>query len=84
MITGMDQTFTNKVIKTNLFELRFKYNTQNDYFYYDLFDLDGEPIEFHQKVVTGFQREGYKFTSDDNSSYANITNISGYKLITDE
>jgi hypothetical protein len=84
MITNLDVSFTNKVIKSNLFEFRFKYNTQNDYFYYDLFDLDGEVIEFHQKVVTGLQRSGYKFTSDNKSSYATLENISGFKLVTDE
>jgi len=84
MITTLDNTFTNRVVKTSQFELRFKYNTQEDYFYYDLFSLDGEVIEYHNKVVTGFQRDGYKFTSDSKSSYATLTNISGFKLVTDE
>lgn len=84
MITAMDQSFINKVVKTNQFELRFKYNTQSDYFYYDLFDLDGAIIEYHNKVVTGFQRDGFKFTSDSNSSYATALNITGFKLVTDE
>ena len=84
MIFKLDLSYTDNVIKTNTFEIRFKYNTQSDYFYYDLFDLDGSVIEYHQKVVTGFQRVGYKFTSDDNSSYATLENVTGFKLVTDE
>ena len=84
MITLMSRDFLNKVVKTNNFELRFKYNTNNDYFYFDLFDLDGNVISYHNKVVTGFQFNGFKFTSDSNSSYANIGNVSDFKMVTDE
>lgn len=84
MITLLTLDFLNKVVKTNLFELRFKYNTNADYFYFDLFDLDGNPVSFHNKVVTGFQFNGFAFTSDDNADYASVSNISGFKLVTDE
>ena len=84
MITVLSRAFTKKVVKTNLFELRFKYNTNNDYFYFDLFDLDGNVISYHNKVATGFQYDGFRFTSDSNASYANLENISGFKLVTDE
>ena len=84
MITLMDLDFLNKIVKTNQAELRFKYNTNQDYFYFDLFDLDGNVISYHNKVVTGFQFAGFVFTSDSNDSYANASNIAGFKLVTDE
>lgn len=84
MITLLTIDYLNKVVKTNLFELRFKYNTNEDYFYFDLFDLDGNVDSYHNKVVTGFQFNGFIFTSDSNDSYANASNIAGFKLVTDE
>jgi len=84
MIINLDLNFINKILKTNQAELRFKYNTNNDYFYFDLFDLDGNIISYHNKVVTGFQFLGFRFTSDSNASHATAENISGFKLVTDE
>jgi len=84
MITLLTIDFLNKIVKTNIFELRFKYNTNEDYFYFDLFDLDGNVITYHNKVVTGFQFNGFTFTSDTNDSYANASNILGFKLVTNE
>jgi len=84
MITLLDLDFTNKIIKTNQLELRFKYNTNNDYFYFDSYDLDGNIISYHNKVVTGFQFTGFRFTSDSNASYSTATNVPGFKLVTDE
>lgn len=84
MITALDLTFVNKVIKTNLYELRFKYNTDQNYFYYDVFDRDGNVIEYHNKVATGKQRDGYIFTSNDGSSYATAENITEFNLVADE
>lgn len=84
MIINLNTSFLNKVIKTNNAELRFKYNTNNDYFYFDLFDLDGNVTTLHNKVVTGYQFTGFKFTNANNESFANIDNVSAFKLVVDE
>lgn len=84
MIIDLDLTFSNKVIKTNLQDLRFKYNTNNDYFYFDIFDLDGNIISYHNKVVTGFQFNGFLFTSSENENFANVDNVITFKLVTED
>jgi len=83
-IFDLDNSYANKTIKTNLIDLRFKYNTNQDYFYFDLYDLDGNIISYHNKVVTGFTFTGFIFTSSQSDSFANVENILNFKLVTDD
>ena len=81
-VFSLDNTYKNKTIKTNVYEFRIRHNLNNDFFYYDLYDIDGNIISYHNKIVTGYQRDGFIFTSDNNDSYANLDNINTFKLVT--
>lgn len=80
----LDTSYTKNSIKTSLYELRFQYNTNNDYFYFDLYGINGELIRLHNKVVTGYDYgENIKFTSSDSDSYASATTISNFTAVVD-
>ena len=81
---NLDTTYKNKVIKTNSQDLRFKYNTNQDYFYFDIYDVDGKVISYHNKVVTGFQFTGFIFTSTEGHSYATVDNVTTFKLVAED
>lgn len=83
-VFSLDTTYKTKTIKTNAFEFRFRHNAENDYFYYNLFDIDGNVIRYHNKVATGYQYDGFSFSSDNDSSYAKLNNIDTFKLVVDE
>lgn len=83
-IFNLDTSFKDKTIKTNSQDLRFKYNTNQDYFYFDNYDLDGNVISLHNKVVTGFQFDRFIFTSTDGESYAKVDNITTFKLVAED
>ena len=77
----LDLTYTKNSIRTALYELRFKYNTNNDYFYFDLYRAGGELIRLHNKVVTGYDYGGIIFTSNTNQSFANAENITSFTAV---
>ncbi|MDD3443212.1 MAG: hypothetical protein PHW89_08110 [Sulfurimonas denitrificans] len=80
----LDLTYTNNSIKTANYELQFKYNTDADYFYFDLFSSNGDLIRLHNKVVTGYDYgTGIRFTSSDSASYANAQNIANFTAVLD-
>lgn len=80
----LDISYLNNTIKTALYELRFKYNTSNDYFYFDLYGINGELIRLHNKVVTGYDYNvGIKFTSTNRDSFANASNITNFTVVLD-
>ena len=75
----LDLTYVKNSIRTSVYELRFKYNTNNDYFYFDLYGINGDLIRLHNKVVTGYDYGvGIYFTSNRNDSYANESNIQNF------
>lgn len=81
----LDLSYTNNSIKTATYELRFKYNTDADYFYFDLYDANGTLIRLHNKVVTGYGYgvNGLLFTSNTNQSYANASNVTSFSAVID-
>lgn len=81
----LDLTYVNNSIRTSNYELRFRYNTQKDYFYFDLFSSDGEIIRFHNKVITGYKfgNNDIYFLSNTYQSFANKDNISSFTAIID-
>jgi hypothetical protein len=81
-IIKMDTSFTKKSVKTATYDLRFRYNTNKDYFYVDIFSLTGAVINYHNRVVTGLDFGGFYFESSDGESYANADNIENFRLIT--
>ena len=80
----LDLTYVNNTIKTAIYELRFKYNTNNDYFYFDLYDANGTLIRLHNRVVTGYDYgENISFESNTNASYATSSNITTFTVVVD-
>jgi hypothetical protein len=79
----LDKSYTNNSIKTAKYELRFKYNTSADYFYFDLYSAGGSLIRLHNKVVTGYDYGGVYFASSINASYGNISNITSFSAVLD-
>lgn len=82
--TTLSTDYINKTVTLDNYILKFKYNTSNDYFYYDLYDSNSNIIRYQQKVVTGQVYNDFYFTSSDNASYATYNNISSFKLVTVE
>lgn len=82
---NLDLTYVDNTIRTSNYELRFKYNTENDYFYFDLYSSDGTIVKLHNKVVTGYD---YKtdgevyFTSNTYQSYATKDNVTSFTAVT--
>ena len=75
----LDLSYVDNSITTSLYELQFKYNTQNDYFYFDLYSANGTLVRLHNKVVTGYDYgEDISFSSSTGSSYANQTTITSF------
>jgi len=75
----LDLTYVNNSITTSLYELQFKYNTQNDYFYFDLYSANGTLVRLHNKVVTGYDYGvDISFSSSISSSYANKSTITSF------
>lgn len=81
-IIKMGTSFTKKSVKTATYDLRFRYNTNKDYFYVDIFSLNGEVVNYHNRVVTGLDYGGFYFTSTNNQSYATSLNINDFRLVT--
>jgi hypothetical protein len=81
----LDTTYINNSIKTATYELRFKYNTDSDYFYFDLYDANGTLVRLHNKVVTGYNYgvDGLYFTSNTNQSYATQDNVTSFSAVID-
>lgn len=80
----LDLSYTKNSIKTGLYELRFKYNTNNDYFYFDLYGINGDLIRLHNKVVTGYDYGvGIVFVSTNDDSFANASNIQNFTAVLD-
>ena len=77
----LDLSYTNNSIRTAIYELRFKYNTSSDYFYFDLYSVSGELIRLHNKVVTGYDYGGVAFVSNRNDSFANSLNITNFTAV---
>lgn len=80
----MNQDFVNKTIKTDTNILIFKYNTSNDYFYYDLYDLNNNIIAYHNRVITGNIYDNFNFISTDNQELATLETIENWKLFINE
>ena len=75
----LDLSYVDNSITTAINELRFKYNTQNDYFYFDLYKANGDLIRLHNKVVTGYNyKAGITFSSSTSASFANIETITSF------
>lgn len=80
----LDLSYINNAIKTAQYKLRFSYNTNNDYFYFDLYQSNGDLVRLHNKVVTGYQYGvGIDFISNKNDSYANAQNIANFTAVLD-
>lgn len=79
----LDLSYLNNSIKTSNYELRFKYNTSADYFYFDFYGISGELIRLHNKVVTGYDYGGVTFVSNQNDSFANSSNITNFTAVLD-
>jgi len=82
-IIQMNLDFKNKSVKTDTYDLRFRYNTNNDYFYVDIFSLAGVAVNYHNRVVTGLDFGGFHFVSTNRESCATATNIQSFRLVTD-
>ena len=78
---SLNTDYTNKTARTSRYELRFKYNTQADYFYFDLFLTDGTTVSLHNKVVAGYDFGGFSFVSNTNSSHATATTVNSFRLV---
>lgn len=74
----LDLSYVNNSIKTAIYELRFKYNTNNDYFYFDLYKANGELVKLHNKVVAGYDYGGINFVSNTQSSVATQNTITSF------
>ncbi len=74
----LDLSYVNNTIKTAIYELRFKYNTNNDYFYFDLYKANGDLVRLHNKVVTGYDYGGILFKSNTQSSVATQSTITSF------
>ena len=75
----LDLTYIDNSITTAIYELQFRYNTQHDYFYFDLYKANGELIRLHNKVVAGYDYgENITFSSSKNSSYANLSTMDSF------
>jgi hypothetical protein len=79
----LDTSYVNKSARTARYELRFKYNTDADYFYFDLFLIDGTEISLHNKVVAGYDFGGITFVSNDGSSHATVDTIASFRIVAD-
>lgn len=77
----LDESFIKNTIRTSTVELQFRYNTQHDYFYFNEYKLDGETIRNHNKVATGYDFGGFYFVSNENASYATISNVTSFRLV---
>lgn len=75
--------YVNKTVRTSKYELRFKYNTHANYFYFDLFQIDGTAVSYHNKVVANYDFGGLSFVSNANYDYANKETISTFRLLAD-
>ena len=84
MTFQLDETYIKNAIRTSVYEFVFKYNTNKDYFYFDLFRLDGTVVSLHNKIVANWGYEGFRFNSNTGASYANETTISSFTLSTDD
>ena len=75
----LDVDYVDNSITTAIYELQFKYNTQHDYFYFDLYKANGDLVRLHNKVVTGYDYGvNITFSSSTDSSYANISTIDSF------
>lgn len=79
----LDTSYVNKSARTARYELRFKYNTDADYFYFDLFLIDGTEVSLHNKVVAGYNFGGFTFVSNDDESHATTDTVNTFRLVTD-
>jgi len=79
----LDTSYKNKSVKTDTYDLRFRYNTNQDYFYVDIFSLNGTAVNYHNRVVTGLDYGGFNFVSTNKDSYATASNINNFRLVTD-
>jgi hypothetical protein len=75
--------YVNKSARTARYELRFKYNTNADYFYFDLFLIDGTEVSLHNKVVAGYDFGGFNFVSNNDYSNATADTIESFRLVAD-
>jgi hypothetical protein len=79
----LDASYVNKSARTAKYEFRFKYNTDADYFYFDLFLVDGTEVSLHNKVVTGYDFGGFSFVSNDGYSHATADTVETFRLVAD-
>ena len=79
----LDKTFIKKTVRTSTVELQFRYNTNGDYFYFNIYGLDGNTIGLHNRVSAGYDFGGVSFESNTNSDYASITTIESFRLLAD-
>lgn len=75
--------YTNKSARTAKYDLRFKYNTNADYFYFDLFLTSGQQVSLHNKVVAGYDYGGFSFVSNTGASHATADNVDSFRLVAD-
>ncbi len=64
-ITRMSLDILDKTIVINKVKVHFRYNTEKNYVAFDLYNLNGTPIRYHNKVVSYYDFGGFFFASDE-------------------
>ena len=67
-VDAMDKSFFRKVVKVADKMLKFGYNTQMNYLYFDLYTRDGQIIRYHNKVISNWDFGNFFFTTEEPST----------------